>query len=249
MFFRKKRYSDVEGYDRISRRIEDMRAGPGDEGEDDEALFDDEDTVLLAREPRDTNARDAAPYRPPAGREAAPGRGQPLAEPDDEIEESVTVVRPPERTTAREPSPTVTPAEPPATMFAPPAVEPPRMPAPDVSLAPGQAGTASLVARDAVWEGKLVGSGDVRIEGTLRGELETNGTLVVAPEARVEGSVRARNVRLAGEIHGDLRCEERLEILPGGAARGEVDTGTLVVHEGAYIESRFQMRREAAAAR
>jgi cytoskeletal protein CcmA (bactofilin family) len=61
--------------------------------------------------------------------------------------------------------------------------------------------------------------------------------------------VRARNVTLAGEIMGDLHCEERLELLPGGAARGDVNTGALVVHEGAFIDSRFQMRRELAASR
>ena len=49
------------------------------------------------------------------------------------------------------------------------------------------------------------------------------------------------------EIKGDVNCGERLEILPGGAARGDVNTGALVVHEGAFIDSRFQMRRETAA--
>jgi cytoskeletal protein CcmA (bactofilin family) len=170
------------------------------------------------------------------------------------MQESVTLVRPPERADRAAPrlaaplapTPTVTPAEPPA--FSPP-LETARMPLPDLSLTSAGQGTASLVARDAIWEGKLVCSGNVRIEGTLRGEIETTGTLFVAAEARVEGTVRARNVTLAGEIQGDLHCSERLEILPGGAARGEVDTGALVVHEGAFIESRFQMRREAAAAR
>jgi cytoskeletal protein CcmA (bactofilin family) len=120
------------------------------------------------------------------------------------------------------------------------------MTVPDLTAAAGQGG-ASLVAKDAVWEGKLVCSGNVRIEGTIRGEVETDGTLFVAAEAQVDGTVRARNVTLAGEVKGDLRCEERLEILPGGAARGDVKTGALVVHEGAFIDSRFQMQREVAA--
>lgn len=247
MFFRKKRYSDVEGYDRISRMIEDRQAEGGEEGDD---LFEDE-TVLLGRDARDSSREDREFDRGRDERGTWPAPRDPgRTENEGAMQESVTLVRPPERTAPRlalplSSPPTVTPAEPSA--YNPPPLESPRMSIPDLALGSNQQGTASLVARDAIWEGKLVCSGNVRIEGTLRGEIETTGTVYVIAEARVEGTVRARNVTLGGEIQGDLHCAERLEILPGGAARGEVDTGALVVHEGAFIESRFQMRREAAA--
>jgi cytoskeletal protein CcmA (bactofilin family) len=238
LFFRKKRFGDVEGYDRISRMIDD-RQSDADEEDD---LFE-EDTVLLGR--------DAAAVPAAGEEEAASGRGQALPGVEAAVEESVTVVRAPTPPPPqREASPTVTPAPMPVPAASTPYTapfEPPRMALPDLSTSAGQAGGASLVAKDAVWEGKLLCSGNVRIEGTLRGEIQTEGTLFVAAEAHVDGTVRARNVTLAGEIKGDVHCDERLEILPGGAARGDVNTGALVVHEGAFIDSRFQMRREAAA--
>jgi cytoskeletal protein CcmA (bactofilin family) len=216
-FFKKKRFSEVEGYERISRLIEDRQRGLAGEGGDDDAL--DEDTVLLSPQAR-------APREP--------------------IAESVSLVRPSE---SRE----TVPSEPPAGSMRPEAFAPPAAPTPAPRMKlpeiPAMTGAASLVSKDAVWDGKLVCSGDVKIEGTLEGEIETSGTLFVAAEARVHGTVRARNVMLAGDIDGQLRCGERLEILPGGSARGEIDTGTLVVHEGAFIESRFQMRQGSPAAR
>lgn len=260
MFFRnKKRPDDESGLDRISRMIDGRQ--PDAEDEQGESEFFEDDRVLVAREPREG--------APDASRAAASPRRELLPESDDIIEESVTVVRAPEMRSTEgrtvEPRtleargaerPLTAPLAPPATVapaaspapaetpiFSAPPRELPRMPAPDMSLAAGQAAGASLVAKDAVWDGTLVCSGNVRIEGTLRGEVQTTGTLFVLAEARVEGTVKARNVTLAGEIQGTLRCEEKLEILPGGAARGEVDTGALVVHEGAFIESRFQMRR------
>ena len=154
--------------------------------------------------------------------------------PREPVAEEVGVVR------AAEPA-AIEPAPPPTI----PAMRmPPRMPVPDM---PATTANVTLVSRDAVWDGRLNCTGDVRIEGVMQGEVETTGTLYVAAEARVNGNVRATNVMLAGEIDGQLRCEERLEILPGGTARGEIDTGSLVVHEGAYIESKFQMRRGPAA--
>lgn len=157
-----------------------------------------------------------------------PGRGS-----REPVDESVSIVRAPEYRTND-----VAPAARPRGETLAPAPAAPRMSVPDLSAV---SGGASLVSKDAVWDGKLSCNGDVRIEGVIQGEVETGGVLYVAAEARVYGIVRARNVMLAGEIEGQLRCDERLEILPGGSARGEIDTGSLVVHEGAFIESRFQM--------
>ncbi len=219
-FFKKKRFgSEVEGYERISRLIEDRQRGPdGELLEDDDDQLDDEDTVLLSPSPRLTRE----PGREPAS------------------EATVSLLRPSESRNEPE-SPSFAP--PVMSSSAPVPAPAPRMPAP--SLAPASGG-ASLVSKDAVWDGKLNCSGDVRIEGVLQGEVETTGTLFVAAEARVHGTVHARNVMLAGEIEGQLRCDERLEILPGGSARGEIDTGSLVVHEGSFIDSRFQMHTGAA---
>lgn len=217
-FNKRKRFGDVEGYERISRLIEDRQRGGAGEGDDLE-----EDTVLLApsaRVAREPSGESVSLIRPPESR-AAVGGESPLS--------------------AR--SETASPLTPPSAPASTPAPAP-RMKLPEM---PALSGSASLVSRDAVWDGKLSCTGDVRIEGTLQGEVETSGTLFVAEGARVQGTVRARNVLLAGDIDGQLRCDERLEILPGGSARGEIDTGTLVVHEGAFIESKFQMRQGAGA--
>ncbi|MGH2884029.1 MAG: bactofilin family protein [Solirubrobacteraceae bacterium] len=79
--------------------------------------------------------------------------------------------------------------------------------------------------------------------------MQTTGTLFVAAHAHIDGTIQARSILLAGEIEGQIHCNDRLEILPGGAARGEIQTGTLVVHEGAFIDSRFQMRQPEVPAR
>jgi hypothetical protein len=82
MFFRKKRYSEVEGYDRISRMIDDQ---PADGDEVDEDLLE-EDTVLLTRDSQESqmSSEDAT-----VGRETMP----PTVE--SAVEESVTVVKAP----------------------------------------------------------------------------------------------------------------------------------------------------------
>lgn len=100
----------------------------------------------------------------------------------------------------------------------------------------------NLVSAEALWEGTIETRGDVRVEGTVHGEVRTAGSLTVAVGAHVDGSIRARKIVLAGDMKGQVLCDERLELLTGSSLGGDIETGTLVVHEGAYIEAdRFKM--------
>jgi cytoskeletal protein CcmA (bactofilin family) len=101
----------------------------------------------------------------------------------------------------------------------------------------------TLVSKGAKWEGKLSSEGDIRVEGALDGEIETDGTVFIAEPARVHGTIHARNVLIAGEVEGEIFCKERLEVLPGGTARGQINTSLVVIHEGAFVDSRFKMVR------
>ena len=229
MFLRnrkKGKYTDVEGYNRISRLIED-RQRELTQAPAEDADFD-EETVLLTREPA-ARARAGAKIteepQAPAAPQAPPTAASMPAE---------------ERRIPFQPSAAETQHV--NIMPAPPTeiVQIPSMSVPDISATPAQ---GSLVAAEAVWEGKLVTDGNVRVEGTVHGDVQTAGTLFVAANAHIDGTIQAHSIMLAGEVEGQIQCGERLEVLPGGSARGEIVTGTLVVHEGAYIDSRFQMRQ------
>lgn len=272
--FRKRKDGSDQGYDRISRLVEERQrelAEGADEGDD-----LDEDTIIMhssapATEPAEPEERPVSLFnvrgggpRPSAG-EADPqaGPAPPLDAPEVAAEDSAEQYEPEQpQTVEYEPEPELDlaptlPLSPPGWQRAssvsddeaPPAGgreaavrERPAMVTPDLGRA---AGGGTLVAANAVWEGKLRSEGDVRVEGVVQGEIDAAATLVIADQARVMGTIRARNVLIGGEVEGDVLCEERLEVLPGGSARGQINSGTLVVHEGAYIDSRFQMRREA----
>ncbi|MGI8552273.1 MAG: bactofilin family protein, partial [Dehalococcoidia bacterium] len=251
---KKGKFTDVEGYNRISRLIEDRQREVT--GTVEEEPFD-EESVLLSREPA---GRDRAGVRTSDDRQVST---QPTAAPSSAagVSEDRRIPFQPGGAEPLQPASasTGTPGQmetqqmaiipPPAPIAEPPAIrapETPKMVAPDLGPASMQ---GSLVAADAVWEGKLATNGNLRVEGTVHGEVQTGATLFVATNAHIDGTIQARSILLAGEIEGQIRVGERLEILPGGSARGEIETGTLVVHEGAFIDSRFQMRQPETPAR
>ncbi len=238
MFFRKKgKFTDVEGYNRISRLIEDRQREMTERVEPQDDF--DEDSVLLTREPvsRERPGARVADDAPAVSsvRPAVRVPEQPAPEtPAVPTEER----RIPFQAAGEDSSVSARASMPTAAMPSIPAA--PSMSVPDLGQAPPN---GCLVAGEAVWEGKLVTTGNVRVEGTIQGEIETSATLYVVAKARIEGKVRARSMMLAGEVEGEVSCSDRLEILPGGSARGEIETASLVVHEGAFIDSRFQMRK------
>ena len=100
----------------------------------------------------------------------------------------------------------------------------------------------TTVAVDTAWRGTLQSSGPIRIEGAFEGEIITEGELQIAPEAKVEATVRATSIIVAGQLNGQINCRERLEILPSGRVTGQIDAGRFIVHEGAFLGGQVRMR-------
>jgi cytoskeletal protein CcmA (bactofilin family) len=64
---------------------------------------------------------------------------------------------------------------------------------------------------------------------------------MVAEGALVDAEIDAASIIVAGEMSGKIRCRGRLEIRSSGIVRGDVQTGALVIHEGARYEGQIAM--------
>ena len=93
----------------------------------------------------------------------------------------------------------------------------------------------SLIAPDIAIEGKIEGSGHVRIAGRFKGDVNVRGDLTIESGAKVNGSVRAEKVVVAGELVGNIEAATRVELLASGALTGDVKAGSLIVAAGARM--------------
>jgi cytoskeletal protein CcmA (bactofilin family) len=100
---------------------------------------------------------------------------------------------------------------------------------------------ASIVDRASSFEGTFRSQKDLRVEGELKGTISCDGTLFVAEGATVTATIDAEHVTVAGDVHGEVRCRGRLQILPSGRVRARVATGSLVIQEGAIYEGELDM--------
>ncbi len=83
----------------------------------------------------------------------------------------------------------------------------------------------------------------VRVDGTVRATIHSEGELIVGPKGLVEGEITVAALTISGRVKGNIRVKERLEVHPGGRVEGEVLLARpgLVVHDGGIMEARVQM--------
>ena len=91
----------------------------------------------------------------------------------------------------------------------------------------------TVVDAQAEIEGRLKGK-DAVVHGRLKGEISLAGRLVIAEGARVEATISADAVEIAGELKGDVKARS-LTLAEKARVQGTVDVKVLVVREGAWL--------------
>jgi cytoskeletal protein CcmA (bactofilin family) len=99
----------------------------------------------------------------------------------------------------------------------------------------------SVLGPGVIWEGKISGSGGVRIEGTFEGQIGLRGMLVVGESGRVTcENIRASTVIVAGAVRGNITTQ-KLEIRATGRVWGDVVTTSFVTEDGAFLRGQIRM--------
>jgi len=99
----------------------------------------------------------------------------------------------------------------------------------------------SVLGAGVVWQGSISGSGGVRIEGSLEGQVAMRGILVVGETGRVTcENIRANTVIVAGAVRGDITAQ-KVEIRATGRIWGDVVTVSFATEEGAFLRGQIRM--------
>ena len=98
----------------------------------------------------------------------------------------------------------------------------------------------SVIASDLTIEGKIIGSGHVRIAGRFKGDVQVDGNVTLDTGAHLEGQVRASVVVVGGELIGNIDSAKRVELLEGGVISGDVKAGSLTVAAGSRMRGQVE---------
>ena len=102
----------------------------------------------------------------------------------------------------------------------------------------------SVIGSGITWKGNLSGSGGVRVEGALEGDVALRGLLVVSETGKVTGqTLRANIVIVAGVVRGDITAE-KVEIRKTGRVWGNVVTAAFATEEGSFLRGQIRMEEQ-----
>ena len=81
---------------------------------------------------------------------------------------------------------------------------------------------SSIVSAGSKWQGNLNSDASVRIDGNVSGEVKSKDTIHISEGAKVDATVSANFIIIAGNFQGRVNCTERLELLPTSRVKGEL---------------------------
>jgi cytoskeletal protein CcmA (bactofilin family) len=100
----------------------------------------------------------------------------------------------------------------------------------------------AFLGADTDFEGKLSFKGSVRIDGRFKGEILTDGTLIIGETAFLESNIRVSHIIISGEVRGNIIASDRIEINAPGKVFGNIETPTLLIAEGVVFEGSCTMQ-------
>ena len=106
----------------------------------------------------------------------------------------------------------------------------------------------SLIASDITIEGKIEGTGHVRIAGKFKGDVNVQGDLTIEKDAKLNGSVRAKKITVAGELEGNIEAASQVELQQTGVLIGDLKAGSLTVAAGSRMRGQAEFGWEDKAA-
>ncbi|TMC92289.1 MAG: polymer-forming cytoskeletal protein [Chloroflexi bacterium] len=95
--------------------------------------------------------------------------------------------------------------------------------------------------------GELYIEGNLRVSGTLEGQIEATGDVDVTEAATVKASVAGREVNVSGQVNGAVVASKKLVIGRSGSVVGDVRVPRLVMQDGATLSGKVSMGPQVAA--
>jgi cytoskeletal protein CcmA (bactofilin family) len=101
-------------------------------------------------------------------------------------------------------------------------------------------GSESILAAGLTIEGKIEGSGNIRVAGRFHGNVTVKGELTIEPGASIDGEVTADSVLVGGEVRGHIVSTSRVEFKESGVLIGDLKAGSLTVAAGSKMRGKVE---------
>ncbi len=99
----------------------------------------------------------------------------------------------------------------------------------------------SIVGTGTTITGNIDTNGDLRIDGTLKGDITSSAKLLIGPNGIVEGNINCRVADIMGQIVGNIYVKDLLQLKGKALVTGDIHTAKLFIEETASFNGQCKM--------
>jgi cytoskeletal protein CcmA (bactofilin family) len=107
-------------------------------------------------------------------------------------------------------------------------------------------GGATLVSAGTTLKGDISSNSDLRIDGTIIGNVTSTAKIVIGANGVVEGNVSGNQADVVGKITGDIKTKDLLQLRGDCVVKGNLHAGKLQVEPTAVFNGQCHMGAGAA---
>lgn len=91
--------------------------------------------------------------------------------------------------------------------------------------------------------GTIIANSDIRLDGTVEGDLQCTGKVVIGEQGMLKGTITCQNAEIMGKMDGKISVSGTLALRATGNIHGEVATKTLIIEPNAIFNGSCSMSK------
>jgi cytoskeletal protein CcmA (bactofilin family) len=89
--------------------------------------------------------------------------------------------------------------------------------------------------------GTIITDSDIRVDGTIEGDVKCSGKMVIGEQGLVKGTVECQSAEIMGTLDGKINVKYTLALRATSRLKGEINTQTLMVEPNAIFNGSCTM--------
>ena len=89
--------------------------------------------------------------------------------------------------------------------------------------------------------GDINSNGDIKISGTLTGNISTKGRVIIGETGKINGEISCKNADILGLVEGSLFVVELLSLKTSANVKGDITVGRISIEPGCKFNGSCKM--------
>ncbi|MDH6355672.1 cytoskeletal protein CcmA (bactofilin family) [Dysgonomonas sp. PH5-45] len=106
---------------------------------------------------------------------------------------------------------------------------------------PAPSSMHNVLSAGTVLTGNLVTGDDIRIDGTVEGNIVCSGKVIVGTNGNITGDIECNNLDLMGKVQGNVLCSELIILRSSSRLEGDLKIKIIEIEPGAVFSGTCQM--------